>query len=72
VEEEGDKVEMLIRTFFLPQPEPEARLEDTPVEGNDNSSDLVHNPIQEKEVWEAIFSSNPRKAPGPDEIPFRV
>ncbi|RFU26788.1 hypothetical protein B7463_g9554, partial [Scytalidium lignicola] len=71
-EEDGDKAEMLMRTFFPPQPEPEVNLQDPGSEDNNNTSDMSCSPISEEEVQEAIFSSNPRKAPGPDGIPFRA
>ena len=63
---------MLLRTFFPPQPAPiSAEGDQAPYEQED-LRDPVGGLIREEEVKRAIFSSSPRKAAGPDDIPFRV
>lgn len=71
-DEDEVKAKVLLKTFFPPQPMPvRVEGEDTPYEQED-PNDPIGAPIREEEVRRAIFSSNPRKAAGPDDIPFKV
>lgn len=64
---------MLLSIFFPQQPTPEPNLvaEEPSIEQTNQASTL-QGQVQIDEIQRAIFSSNPRKAPGLDEIPFRV
>ena len=71
-EEDEDKARVLIQTFFPPQPEPQGG---QTTEGNlkeAEAGDPIGDRLLEGEVEKAIFSSNPRKAPGPGDISFQV
>jgi hypothetical protein len=69
VDQDEEKARTLLRAFFPPQPEPE---------NGDLDNSRAPLPVQpfkkitEAEIRRAIFRSNPRKAPGPDDIPFLV
>jgi hypothetical protein len=69
---EDGTTKMLTQAFFPIQPEPETRPSNAATNVDDNGDDLIQSLISEEEVRKAIFSSNPRKAPGPDGLPFRV
>jgi ribonuclease HI/exonuclease III len=70
-EEDAAKAEVLLQTFFPQQPEPQAI--DNEVEALEaRPTDPIQQLLTDDEVERAIFNSNPRKAPGPDDIPFRV
>jgi hypothetical protein len=68
VTEAREKAEVFRRTFF-PRP-PAADLEDMQDAQYAGQIDLP--PITEKEILEAIKSTSPLKAPGPDGLPNRV
>lgn len=63
-----EKAEMLMETFFPPQA--------TPREPGVNQAiqpePVAMAPLTEDEVKRAIFTANPRKAPGADGLTFRV
>jgi hypothetical protein len=61
-----------MQTFFPPQPEPEGGQENHKTSKEAEIGDPIRNRLSEGEVMKAIFGSNPRKAPGPDNLPFRV
>lgn len=68
-DQDEEKACTLLHAFFPPQPEPG--------NGNldNNRAPLPTQPyktITEAEIRTAIFRSNPKKAPGPDDIPFLV
>ena len=71
-DEDEEKAEVLLQTFFPPQPQPISTQDDCQAHEQEDPSDPVAAQIREEEVKRAIFSSNPRKAAGPDDIPFRV
>jgi hypothetical protein len=58
-------------TFFPTPPTPEGRDPDRPA-GSSRKQDIEWLPLIKGEVERVIFKSNPDKAPGPDEISFRV
>lgn len=62
----------LLQTFFPPQPAPQGgqEVDETAIEAE--VTDPIGSRLLEEEVERAIFSSNPRKAPGPDNLSFRV
>ncbi|KAG9513247.1 hypothetical protein KCU93_g10112, partial [Aureobasidium melanogenum] len=69
IDQDEEKAAALLQAFFPPQPEPEGRNlgeEETTLPAQ------PHKKITEAEVRAAIFRSNPKKAPGPDDIPFLV
>lgn len=69
VDHDEEKLSMLLQTFFPPKPKPENG------ELNNNRESSPAEPfkkITEAEIRRAIFRSDPKKAPGPDEIPFLV
>jgi exonuclease III len=68
VTEASEKAEVFRRTFF-PRP-PVADLRDT--HGVQYTGQISQPPITEKEILEAIRSTSPLKAPGPDGLPNRV
>ena len=72
VEEESEKAELLLQTFFPSQPEPQLQPQLMTQPEEEPSLDQLDRDIQESEIHWAIFNSNPRKAPGPDDIPFCV
>ena len=65
------KAEVLIDTFFPMLPLPEGRDPDRAVRSR-AGYDIRWLPLTKNEVERAIFKSNPDKAPGPDEISFRM
>jgi hypothetical protein len=65
------KAEVLMDTFFPTPPLPEGRDPDRVVRSR-VGHDIGWPPLTKNEVERAIFKSNPDKAPGPDEISFRV
>jgi hypothetical protein len=69
-EEEQDKADLLLQTFFLLQPAPQGgqEVDETAVEAE--VTDPVGSRLLEEEVERAIFSSNLRKALGPDDLSF--
>lgn len=69
-EEEEEKARVLLDTFFPAQPQPTGILQDNYQPAP--TADTIGEEIREEECERAIFSSNPRKAPGPDDMPFRV
>lgn len=69
-EEDNEKAQILLQTFFPPQPKPQLQGLDEPPTASQN--DPIAQLLTEQEIKRAIFSSNPRKAPGLDDIPFRV
>ncbi|MGH7746248.1 MAG: hypothetical protein ACREQ5_16040, partial [Candidatus Dormibacteria bacterium] len=72
VEEESEKAELLLQTFFPSQPEPQLQPQLMTQPEEEPSLHQLDRDIQESEIHWAIFNSNPRKAPGPDDIPFCV
>jgi hypothetical protein len=70
-ETDEDKAELLMSTFFPTPPVPEGS---DPDQADRNASGQVIEwpPLIKDEVERAVFRSNPDKAPGPDEITFRV
>jgi hypothetical protein len=70
-ETDEEKAEVLMATFFPTPPTPEGRDPDRPA-GSSRKQDIEWPPLTKGEVERAIFKSNPDKAPGPDEISFRV
>jgi hypothetical protein len=73
VEEDSEKAEVLLQTFFPKQPDPQLQLQlQEGEQTTESTKDWNSKDVQESEVHYAIFSSNPRKAPGPDDLPFRV
>lgn len=70
-ETEELKASILMQTFFPPQPEPVGR-DNIVFEPGGGAADIIHTSVLEEEVRDAIFSSNPRKAPGSDDLPFNV
>ncbi|MGH2507601.1 MAG: endonuclease/exonuclease/phosphatase family protein, partial [Ktedonobacteraceae bacterium] len=71
-ETEELKASMLMQAFFPPQPEPVGSRDNIDFEPEGSAADMIHTPVLEEEVRHAIFSSNPRKAPGSDDLPFKV
>ncbi|KAI4732297.1 hypothetical protein E4T50_17119 [Aureobasidium sp. EXF-12298] len=69
VDQDEEKAAVLLQAFFPPQPEPEDRSLDSE---EINLRAQPYKRITEAEVRTAIFRSSPRKAPGPDDIPFLV
>jgi hypothetical protein len=65
------KAKVLMNTFFPTPPLPEGRDPDRAVRSR-AGHDIGWPPLTKNEVERAIFKSNPDKAPGPDEISFRV
>ena len=65
------KAEVLIDTFFPMLPLSEGRDPNQAVRSR-MGYDIRWLPLTKNEVKRAIFKSNPNKAPGPDEISFRV
>jgi hypothetical protein len=65
------KSELLTDTFFRRLPLPEGRDPDRAVRGRVRH-DIRWPSFMKNEVERAIFRSSPDKAPGPDEISFRV
>lgn len=69
VDQDKEKAAVLLQAFFPPQPESEDR-------SPDREETLVpaqpYKRITEAEVRTATFRSNPKKAPGPDNIPFLI
>jgi hypothetical protein len=70
-ETDEDKAELLMSTFFPTPPVPEGS---DPDQADRNASRQVIEwpPLTKDEVERAVFRSNPDKAPGSDEITFRV
>jgi hypothetical protein len=66
-----EKAELLMATFFPTPPIP-AGLDPDPIARSDVEPDIQWPPLTKDEVERAIFRSNPDKAPGPDELSFRV
>ena len=66
-----EKARILMATFFPTPPAPEEGEETTDNRNHRNPS-LAWPFLRKHEVEQAIFRSNPDKAPGPDEISFRV
>jgi hypothetical protein len=69
-ETDEDKAELLMSTFFPTPPTPEGREPDRAV--GVNAQTIEWPPLTKEEVERAVFRSNPDKAPGLDEISFRV
>ena len=69
IEEEKDKAVLFLDTFFPPQPIPVLEQQAVNQEARET---LLSKAIERSEVYRAIFRPNPRKAPGPDELSFRV
>jgi hypothetical protein len=65
------KAEVLMHTFFPTPPLPEGRDPDRAIRGR-VGHDIRWPSLTKSEVKRAIFKSSPDKAPGPDEISFRV
>jgi hypothetical protein len=65
------KAEVLMDTFFPTPPLPEGRDPDQAARGR-VGHDIRWPSLTKSEVERAIFKSSPDKAPGPDEISFRV
>jgi hypothetical protein len=74
VEENPEKAELFLQTFFPKQPEPESQVRqpEPQLRPQFHLQSWINTDIQEGEIYHAIFSSNPRKAPGPDDLPFRI
>jgi hypothetical protein len=70
-ETDEEKAEVLMATFFPTPPTPEGHNPDRLTRKN-KKQDIEWLPLTKCEVERAIFKSNPDKAPGPDEISFRV
>jgi ribonuclease HI len=70
-ETDKDKAELLMSTFFPTPPLPEGCDPDQAVR-NTSEQAIEWPPLTKEEVERAVFRSNPDKAPGPDEISFRV
>jgi hypothetical protein len=69
VDQDEEKARTLLQAFFPPQSEPEDGYLD------DNRASLPTQPykkIMEAEIRITIFWSDPKQAPGPDDIPFLV
>jgi hypothetical protein len=69
-ETDEDKAELLMSTFFPTPPTPEGCEPDRAIGAN--AQTIEWPPLTKEEVERAVFRSNPDKAPGPDEISFRV
>jgi hypothetical protein len=69
-ETDEDKAELLMSTFFPTPPIPEGREPDRAIGANNKTIEWP--PLTREEVERAVFRSNPDKAPGLDEISFRV
>jgi ribonuclease HI len=65
------KAEVLMATFFPTPPIPEGPDPERLI-GNSERHTIEWPPLTKHEAERAIFRSNPDKAPGPDEISFRV
>ena len=70
-ETDKDKAELLMSTFFPTPPLPEGCDPDQAVR-NTSEQAIEWPPLTKGQVERAVFRSNPDKAPGPDEISFRV
>ena len=66
-----EKAMILMATFF-PTPTAPEEGQETTDNGNHRNPSLAWPFLRKHEVEQAIFRSNPDKAPGPDEISFRV
>lgn len=66
------KASMLMQTLFPPQPAPAGSQDNIVFEPGGGAADTIQTSVLEDEVRDAIFSSNPRKAPGSDDLPFKV
>lgn len=71
-EEDQDKADLLLQTFFPPQPAPQGGQEADATAVEAEVTDPIGDRLLEEEVARAIFESNPRKAPGPDNLSFCV
>ena len=69
VDDDEGKATALLQAFFPPQPEPEG---ESPEDTRTPSFTTTHVEITEKQVRAAVFRSAPKKAPGPDDIPFLI
>ncbi|KAI7513860.1 hypothetical protein KC316_g21668, partial [Hortaea werneckii] len=69
VDDDEGKATALLQAFFPPQPEPEG---ESPEDTRTPSFTTTHVEITESEVRAAVFRSAPKKAPGPDDIPFLI
>ena len=67
VPEDEDKATLLMRTFYPRPPEPQDAEPQQP-----ETSIPVPFEITVEEVCDAIWKNNPAKAPGPDQVTFRV
>jgi hypothetical protein len=66
-----EKANILMDTFFPTPPTPKG-YDPNPPTGKNKKQDIEWLPLTKGEVERVIFKSNPDKAPGPDEISFRV
>jgi hypothetical protein len=72
-EDDREQAALFLQTFFPPQPEPDPPISVPREQGESGElDDSINFELLETEVQHAIFGSNPRKAPGPDGLPFRV
>lgn len=72
LEEDTEKADALLNTFFPPQPIPTATYETEAIPEPREWDPTLYRDLTLQEAELAIFQSNPRKAPGPDDISFRV
>ncbi|KFY95020.1 hypothetical protein V500_02979, partial [Pseudogymnoascus sp. VKM F-4518 (FW-2643)] len=72
LEEDTEKADALLNTFFPPQPIPTATYETEAIPEPRDWDPTLYRDLTLQETELAIFQSNPRKAPGPDDISFRV
>lgn len=69
VDTDQGKAEALIKTFYPPQPEPQADQEEN---RGEQQPAILYWKITEQEVCRAIFASSPKKAPGLDDTSFLI
>ena len=71
MEEDSEKAEVLLQTFFPKQPNLQLQVQEGE-QITEPTKDWSDKDIQESEVHYAIFSSNPRKALGLNDLLFWV